>query len=493
MPEHFEPPDNDPEINHSKFVGSTLAQESHPLHSLIQKNSNLCRLKRIIAWVLRFIHNRSVPAEEKRLKPYALIPELREAEVILVRLAQQESYKGEYRNLEKGNEIKPDSPIITLTPFFDSKAKIIRVGGRLGYCNFPTDIKHPILLPSNHHVTNLIVQQAHLLLRHATAERTLVAVHKKYWIPRGRTSVNSIIRKCFDCKRFRAKPDIPLMSPLPAHRLQDDRPAFSNTGIDYFGPIVTTVRLRKEKRWGIIFTCLVSRAVHFEMAYSLDTSSFLLTFWRFSRRRIRPDVVYSDNGTNLTAGEKELKAGLERLNQTIIAEELGAQNIERTFSPPSAPHFGGAWESFIKTAKDALCFILQDHSFPDEVLISSLVEVESIMNDRPIGRCSTEPNDPAVLTPNHLLLGRANPSLPADVIYESNPTSRQRWRNAQIIGDHFWRRWTAEVVPSLLRRKKWFADRRHIQVGDLVLVIDPNAPKGRWPISRVDEVYPGKD
>lgn len=175
------------------------------------------------------------------------------------------------------------------------------------------------------------------------------------------------------------------MSPLPVHRLQDDRPAFSNTGIDYFGPIVTTVGRRKEKRWGIIFTCLVSRAVHFEMAYFLDTSSFLLAFWRFARRRIRPDVVYSDNGTNQTAGEKELKAGLERLNQTIIAEELGAQNIEWTFFHPSAPHFGGAWESLVIPTKDALCFILQDHSFPDEVLISSFVEVESIMNDRPIG------------------------------------------------------------------------------------------------------------
>lgn len=74
----------------------------------MQRNSSLCRLKRIIAWVLRFIHNHSVPVEERRLKPYALIPELREAEVILVRLAQRESYKGEYRNLEKGNEIKPD-------------------------------------------------------------------------------------------------------------------------------------------------------------------------------------------------------------------------------------------------------------------------------------------------------------------------------------------------------------------------------------------------
>ena len=229
------------------------------------------------------------------------------------------------------------------------------------------------------------------------------------------------------------------------------------------------------------------------MAYSLDTASFLLAFWRFSRRRIRPDVVYFDNGTNLTAGEKELKAGLERLNQALIVNELGAQNIEWIFSPPSAPHFGGAWESLIKTAKNALYFILQDRSFPDEVLTSALVEVESIMNDRPIGRCSTDPNDPTVLTPNHLLLARANPSLPVDIIHEPNPTFRQRWRNAQILADHFWRRWTAEVIPSLLKRRKWYADQRHIQVGDLVLVIDQSNPRGSWPTSIVEEIYLGKD
>ena len=115
------------------------------------------------------------------------------------------------------------------------------------------------------------------------------------------------------------------------------------------------------------------------------------------------------------------------------------------------------------------------------------------MNDRPIGRCSTDPNDSAVLTPNHLLLARANPSLPVDVIHEPNPTSRQRWRNAQILADHFWRRWTAEVIPSLLKRRKWYADQRHIQVGDLVLVIDQSNPRGSWPTSIVEEIYLGKD
>ena len=98
-----------------------------------------------------------------------------------------------------------------------------------------------------------------------------------------------------------------------------------------------------------------------------------------------------------------------------------------------------------------------------------------------------------MLTPNHLLLARANPSLPVDIIHEPNPTFRQRWRNAQILADHFWRRWTAEVIPSLLKRRKWYADQRHIQVGDLVLVIDQSNPRGSWPTSIVEEIYLGKD
>ena len=253
MPEYFEQPDEDPEVKPQKWIGAIAEPPPHPLSPLVLRTSNICKTKRIIYWILRFIHNRFRQGAEKRRSPFPLIAEMREAEVILIQIAQRECYRKEFRRLEKGKELKPDSSLITLTPFIDSEARLIRVGGRLGYCNFPKDIKHPILLPPLHQVTRAITQREHLLLRHASAERTLVAVHRKYWIPRGRASVNNIIKDCFDCKRFRAKPNIPLMSPLPTHRLQDDRPAFSNTGIDYFGPILTTVGRRTEKRWGIIF------------------------------------------------------------------------------------------------------------------------------------------------------------------------------------------------------------------------------------------------
>jgi hypothetical protein len=223
----FEQPDEDPEVKPPKWIGAIAEPPPHPLSSLVLRTSNICKTKRIISWILRFIHNRFHQGAEKRCSPFPLISEMRKAEVILIQIAQRECYRKEFRRLEKGKDLKPDSSLITLTPFIDSEAKLIRVGGCLGYCSFPKDIKHPILLPPLHQVTKAITQREHLLLRHASAERTLVVVHRKYWIPRGRASVNNIIKDCFDCKRFRAKPNIPLMSPLPTHRLQDDRPAFS--------------------------------------------------------------------------------------------------------------------------------------------------------------------------------------------------------------------------------------------------------------------------
>ena len=54
-------------------------------------------------------------------------------------------------------------------------------------------------------------------------------------------------------------------------------------------------------------TCMVTRAVHLEVAHSLDEESFLMVFWRFVDRKGFPSLVYSDNRTNLVAGEKEIR------------------------------------------------------------------------------------------------------------------------------------------------------------------------------------------
>ena len=66
-----------------------------------------------------------------------------------------------------------------------------------------------------------------------------------------------------------------------------------------------------EKRWGFLFTCLTTRAVHIEVAPSLDTSSCVMGVERFITRRGTPNTIMSDNGTNFVGAQKELLACVE--------------------------------------------------------------------------------------------------------------------------------------------------------------------------------------
>ena len=187
------------------------------------------------------------------------------------------------------------------------------------------------------------------------------------------------------------------------------------------------------KRYGLIFTCLVTRAVHLEITHSLDTDSFLMALYRFAHRRGFPSVIYSDNGTQLTCGEKELRVLLSELNNERISNELAGKGIEWHFSPPAAPHFGGVWESLVKSAKRAFSAIAKDASLTDELLLTFMTEAEFLLNNRPLTFLSVDPRDPEPLTPNHFLLGRPAQCLPPIIKIPKPLDARKEWLRAQAM------------------------------------------------------------
>ena len=82
------------------------------------------------------------------------------------------------------------------------------------------------------------------------------------------------------------------------------------------------------KRYGVIFTCLAIRAVHIEIAYSLDTDWFLLALRRFIARRGQVEVIHSDNGTNFTSGDRELRDAISGWNHERIHSSLLQKDIK---------------------------------------------------------------------------------------------------------------------------------------------------------------------
>ena len=104
-----------------------------------------------------------------------------------------------------------------------------------------------------------------------------------------------------------------------------------------------------------------------------------------------------------------------------------------------------------------------------------------------------DPRDLEPLTPNHFLLGRACPNVPPDIITDAHVTSRKKWKQSQAIIDAFWGRLRKEYIPTLMQIKKWETKDRNLVVGDDVLIADPSAPRGHWPIGRVVQANQAPD
>ena len=490
------PDRDDPEVSPRSFIGA-IRHGPIPKHLVImlgERTDSLTRLKRTVAWLLRFRHNYSKRKEERNLQSYLSVAELCDAFRFIVQVDQRFYFLEEIKALARGLRVPEDSPILAVTPFIDHYG-IMRVGGRLDLSTAIGEYyKHPIILHNKSRLTRLIIQDLHRVVLHAAAPRTLAEVRAYYYVLQVRITVRSAVDKCVECRLRRAKPQAPLQGALPSARLHSHTPAFIYVGVDYFGPIWVIVKRSRVKRWGVLFTCLVTRGVHLEIAYSLDAVSFLMAFWRFcDSRDIWPKKVWSDNGTNLTAAEEELKQLIQGLNQLSIIEALGARHIEWEFIPPSAPHFGGVWERLVQSAKRALLNILNGRTVSDESLLTAMKGAEKLINSRPLTHVSVDPRESSPLTPFHFLVG--HPSYVPNVDSELVPRKadlRKKWNDSQVIVSDFWREWSRLYIPDRIERRTWLKDRRNLAVGDLVVFMDAEE-RGKFPHGLITRVFKGQD
>ncbi|KAK7938318.1 hypothetical protein WMY93_001644 [Mugilogobius chulae] len=290
------------------------------------------------------------------------------AEIALLKYAQAESFPEEVSLLQSGKPLSSTSRLLTLSPEYDSSTSLVRVGGRLRRCDaLSPDVLHPILLSSSHPVSKLLIQHYDDQLRHPGAERVFAELRRKYWILRGREAVKKHQHNCVECRKWRGTPQVPKMADLPPSRLRLFKPAFYSTGVDCFGPMLVKVGRRTEKRWGILYKCLTTRAIHLDLLPNMDSDSFLMSLRRFIARRGKPYELLSDQGTNFKGGSRELREAFLALEPTV-KEQLSSQQIRFQFNPPNAPHFGGSWEREVRSVKTALRTTLGDQSVPDEVL-----------------------------------------------------------------------------------------------------------------------------
>ncbi|XP_055908277.1 uncharacterized protein LOC129943083 [Eupeodes corollae] len=446
---------------------------------------------------VRRARNNQLPPEE-RVKGHLRSSELLYAKQKCLLWAQQDEFGDEIKALKVEKCVSNTSKLSPLSPFLDENG-LLRVGGRISKAvDVPFSLKHPLILPKGHPVSRLILRDAHVRFLHAGVSELFSLVRQEFWILGSRNLIRKVVHDCIECFRQRQATSSQLMGNLPSSRLSPSF-AFDRTGCDYAGPI--TLRLSRGRKpkfvkgYFALFICMATKAVHLEVVSDLSTDAFLAALRRFIARRGKCSVIYSDNGTNFQGASRTLSEwyALVRSEEHNhrISTTLAAESIKWEFIPPQSLHFGGIWEAGVKSVKQHLRRVVGNTILTFEELSTLLCQIEAILNSRPL--CSVSDSDLNPLTPSHLLIGRPYTAIPEPSCLEIPLNRLGRWQLIQNMAQGFWRRWHLDYLTSLQQRPKWQKRTKNFEVGDLVVVKEPNMPPSKWALGRVEKLHPGED
>ena len=131
---------------------------------------------------------------------------------------------------------------------------------------------------------------------------------------------------------------------------------------------------------------MVTKAVHIEVVSDLTSQAFLAAFKRFAGRRNLCKVIYCDNGTTFQGADKELRRLFDATSAMTqeVAAQIAADGVTWTYIPPRGPHFGGLWESNIKSFKNHLKRVIGEAKLTYEEFSTVAVQIEACLNSRPL-------------------------------------------------------------------------------------------------------------
>ena len=425
-----------------------------------KKYSCLGRLLRVTAYVLRFIGNlkKRVQRDDITVGPVTC-EELDNAEMKWIKDIQNPmTQQANYRKVKDSLNL------------FEDKKNIIRCHGRIQESPLPYETKFPILLPSDHYFTRLIVLRSHEQVLHNGVRETLTQVRSKYWITKGRQVVKRILSKCLICKRLEGPPyGNPEAPPLPEFRLSNDF-AFSKIGVDYAGPMyvkdIYSPSQDMHKVYISLYTCSSSRALHLDLVPDMSSEAFVRSLERFIGRRGIPSLIVSDNGKTFKGQE--------------IKSFTASKNIKWRYIVEKSPWWGGFYERMVRSVKRCLKKVLRNARLTYEELLTLLIRVEGVLNSRPLTYVYPDRDEP--LTPSHLVLGKRILSVPTQVEFDAEDEGKdelvKREKHLKNVLKHFWKRWKSEYLTQLREHHK--PSKKHgpeIKVGEVVLIEEDNVKK----------------
>ena len=333
----------------------------------------------------------------------------------------------------------------------------------------------------------------------------MAKLRERFWIPKLRALVKSVIHKCNLCKQYRVKRlKPPATSSLPDFRVEYTTP-FAATGVDFAGPLIYKLentsekaksQIDKGKIYIAIFTCAATRAVHLELCKDMTAVEFQLSLKSFVARRGTPSIIVSDNAKTFQSTKKWLATIKENGD---LFNYLSKNSIVWRFNLARAPWWGGFYERLIGIMKRSLSKSIGSSLLTYDEFRETLLDVECFMNDRPLNYIGEDCDQP-VLTPNTLMGRTSTQFLEQDLdslnYTEEDQIVTKRMRYLEKVRLQLRKRWQNEYLHALQERHTRDSDQKQKipQPGAIVLLTDTlNQRKPEWRLGKVIEVIRGRD
>ncbi|KAL6475780.1 hypothetical protein MHYP_G00168200 [Metynnis hypsauchen] len=478
----------DPEV---KTI-QVLATETNNCNDILKRLSRFSSWTTLVKVVARI---ERLGSKQKQHSEHVTVEERKKAAETVIRIVQQQAFPQEIKMLQGKRELPNSSSLFNLNPVWSEG--LLCVGGRLKQSSLCHKVKHPVILPNNSPATKLIVSHYHAKTCHQGRNQTQMELRANgFWVIGGSKLVSKLIRTCVLCRKLRRPTENQQMAELPRERLEASAP-FTYSGMDCFGPFIVKKARKESKRYGLIFTCLYSRAVHIEMLEDLSTDSFINALRCFISLRGAVRQLRCDQGSNFIGARSEFKEALKQCDTKLLEIFLTERQCEFVFNSPSASHAGGVWERQIRTIRNVLnaVFAQCPGRLDDASLRTLFYEVMAIVNSRPLTVDGI--NDPQAmepLTPNHLITMKSKVALPPPGVFvKEDLYATKRWRRVQYLIEQFWGRWKREYLLNISTRQKWHLPQRNLKVDDIVIIKDDNLPRNHWQLGRVVETVQESD
>lgn len=426
----------------------------------------------------------------------------------LIQSVQHQCFEEEIEFLKDPRD-KPVPDLVRNYNLFLDQYGTVRSDCRIGKnLHFDFEILNPILLPKQHKLTNLIIVDSHVRVKHLGIQSTLNKVRiAGFRLMKPYLSVRTAISPCLICKRFNNLSfKYPHMTNLPAHRVNMVRP-YLHVGVDYTGHLMIKDQVTINKKvikferkvYILIFTCLNVRACHIELIPEMSTDHFVLAMVRFCNEYGIPSHLYSDNARSFISGVNIME---KVFTSNEFQEKFGIYDIKHVRIPVYSPWVGATWERLIRVVKDCLKKTISRQKLNYFQLKTVLSDIQLAINSRPLTyRCADE-DGLEILTPNKFLRPHVDNNLivrnPREDLVE--PVSRKDLVKSLSVREkmvsHFKSLWYESYLLSLRSLYKNLHETdfvNKIRVNDLVLIKNPVKARQHWRLGRVIELVYGSD